>query len=818
MPAAPMPPAAPAPPLPAADRSWAQLAATLRAENPLDLADAFIRLGLRTPALELLETTPSDARAESLFAQALSLPDDSYPAARRLAAARANVDALRSRGIDLTPALDAWSRSLDDEEWLLASDGNIVRRDASTRRWTRLRDERSEARAIALPADLTSGDLQQTRPITIEGIDPPWLLQRIADATPPSQNGHRPRIQIVQSDISELLNGLACADLSAILSDERVRLFVGDTAAEALKADLRARFDTIIAGPLIRNPSLRAPSTPSVESAISEAAHEQGLEHDRLTRHIAARYGSRDPAWWRERFGSALSRKGPALRVLVPTCRYSTFVRHSAEDLADACRALGHEALVVMEPDDSSRMSSVAYLRAFERFEPDLVLMINYTRSALGPAGSARVPFVCWVQDAMPQLFDKAAGSASGPLDFLAGYTADRLFTDFGHPRERAFHTSVGVSPRKFHRAAVSDSSCARFECEIAYVGHQSETVDDFHARQSATLGRNPAIQRVIDLIRGRIIAIASDTMSGVIHARIDDAVRSSIREISNAEPDPRLFAVLLNQYAMPLADRAYRHETLEWAADIARRRGWRLRLFGRGWDRHPTLGAFAAGPLEHGEDLRACYQTAGAHLHAAILSPVHQRPVECALSGGLPLVRFNIDEVHSTRYWLLSRASAQAPPDCCSLESRRPRWWVWNHAPLLEFASLCGHLGLPIDPAVELQDWAEAALRRIGPMQPENLAHWLYAGLNEACFCDRSSLEARLTRAVERPQWRRAQSEAMAFRMSASMTTDAILAQLLAFIADRLGGAPSPAAASRRWPGPPDVQRDVSGLITPGA
>lgn len=134
MPAAPTSPAAPAPPLPAAHSAWAHLAGSLRSENPLDLADSLVHLGLRTPALELLATLPAEPSAAALLAQPRSLPDDHYPAARRLAVARANVEALGARGIDLTPALDAWSRSLDDEQWLLASDGNIVRREALTRR------------------------------------------------------------------------------------------------------------------------------------------------------------------------------------------------------------------------------------------------------------------------------------------------------------------------------------------------------------------------------------------------------------------------------------------------------------------------------------------------------------------------------------------------------------------------------------------------------------------------------------------------------------------------------------------------------------
>ncbi len=67
----------------------------------------------------------------------------------------------------------------------------------------------------------------------------------------------------------------------------------------------------------------------------------------------------------------------------------------------------------------------------------------------------------------------------------------------------------------------------------------------------------------------------------------------------------------LLHQVVRPLMDRMYRHQGLEWAAQIAMRRGWRFNLYGNGWEKHPTLGRFARGSIEHGEELRAAYRAA---------------------------------------------------------------------------------------------------------------------------------------------------------------------------------------------------------------
>src|ERR1700759_5080621 len=96
-------------------------------------------------------------------------------------------------------------------------------------------------------------------------------------------------------------------------------------------------------------------------------------------------------ACWSGRFHEAAS-GGPPLRVLVPTCRYSTFIRHSSADLVEALKSAGCEAELLIEPDDATHFSATAYLRRLAAFKPDLVVLINYTRSQLGTFFPKNVP------------------------------------------------------------------------------------------------------------------------------------------------------------------------------------------------------------------------------------------------------------------------------------------------------------------------------------------------------------------------------------------------------------------------------------------
>ena len=70
------------------------------------------------------------------------------------------------------------------------------------------------------------------------------------------------------------------------------------------------------------------------------------------------------------------------------------------------------------------------------------------------------------------------------------------------------------------------------------------------------------------------------------------------------------------------------------------------MRVFGRGWDRHPTLSRFAAGEIANGYDLRCAYQAATINLQVNGYGSLHQRLLDCVASGGFVLVRYNPTDV----------------------------------------------------------------------------------------------------------------------------------------------------------------------------
>ncbi|HVZ94297.1 MAG TPA: hypothetical protein VG797_07295, partial [Phycisphaerales bacterium] len=226
------------------------------------------------------------------------------------------------------------------------------------------------------------------RPIVVEGVLPPWVLVRFWEGTKPGITGARGRIWVVEDDPIELMDGLAQADLTEVIADARVTFVVGPGVAEKLRDQLGAKIELSMPGSHVSSRAMAgsAPATAGIAggrgSAVVEAIRAlhttQEAEHRRLITEVNSIYAGRDRAWWARRYAHATRpASDEPLRILLPVSRYSTFVRHSASDVAESLRAMGHEARVLSEPDDASRLASIAYLREFASWKPDLVVLIN---------------------------------------------------------------------------------------------------------------------------------------------------------------------------------------------------------------------------------------------------------------------------------------------------------------------------------------------------------------------------------------------------------------------------------------------------------
>lgn len=764
-------------------RALAELPARSGLAEPI--AENLIALGLRTPAAEVLDQSGTDAPA--LRARLSSMRDDRFPLEARRQLLLQNLRRVQreSAGADLQPLAARWLA--DEAAWdvLATNTGSVIRRPAGSldpRGWLWFAEQRTAARAFA-EQHFASQDPDDIGPVTVEGVNPPWILAEIARATPASPTGHRPLLRIVQRDAAELFEGLSLLDLDAALGDRRARWYVGEDAGDHLAQELADHAELRTTGPSTSISTLRAAAQPSVSGVIESAGAAQQAELAELRARVER---DRDAKYWAARFGRALAEDSPEpLRVLIPSCRYTTYVQHAAEGLAQTCRDLGWQAEILIEPDDASHLSAIAYWRAAERFDPDLIMPVNHPRATRPEAFPRDVPFVCWIQDRMMHLYDRAIGEAQTSLDFVCGQLTPAMFGSYRYPRERAIAVPVLPNEAVFD-APTEPADTDRFACDIACVTHHSETPDAMHERLvaegaagdprfgAALAAMRPAVEHALDQIT------REPSTPGLLAAARDALGRAGLPNTAQAP------SRLIEHYARPLLERMVRHRTLAWTAAICARRGWKLGLYGRGWDGHPSLASHALGEVAHGGDLRACYAGARCHLHIATTSLVHQRVMECALSGGLPIVQLThtnlSDPIHA-----LSRDGVRESQAVDSDE--RGAWFSIDSSPTLAAeASARERIGLPVDTRVRVPKSRLPELispsRRLAPGPTD-----LLGDLADIGFIDERTLEARLERAIGDEAWRRDRSASIAERVRASASQRSFASELVGFVHASLAG-----------------------------
>lgn len=801
------------------------------ADVRLLLAEAYAKLGLKTAAGEQIRALPTQViehpRVIEAAKRIAAMPEDGVTVETLGATLKQNLDALamrRGSPVDLRSCMAAWRTRAEGREHFRSVCGKMIWRAVSrggeeVAAWERFGDVAAALEGVELPFQPTvagAAGSSYPPPVIVEGAEPPELLSRVLRATMPSGDGYRALITIVQSDPLQLCDGLMQADLSAMLSDDRVRVFLGARAGEQVRAEVMRG---VLAGERPVGISMTIPTchprvSPSPSEIIGEVERAYAAAFDQARNQVEAVYRARDRAWWARRFAG---RAEKPLSVLLVTSRYTTYVRHVMADLGDALARQGCAVRVLEEPTEHATFDRLLCQRVVAESAPDLVVIANFPRSALGEAMPKNVPFVMWLQDLMPQQQSRVVGEGMGALDFVMGNVREEMFQQWMYPRARALAAPMSVSSRKFHDGAVGAIG-DRFACEVAYVSHHAEPARLLHERKVREAGATPGLAAVLEALYPEVVRVGESPVGdGSIGPRLHALVRDALLD-GRLSADDRSVALITGVYAYPIADRAIRHQTLGWAAEICRSRGWRMNLYGRGWEKHPTLGGYARGELPHDEELRCAYLCARAHLHVSAHTAIHQRVFECALSGGIALCRLIADDLSLLEY-LAGAAACRAGAEGRVDRSRVLPGGYFMHeysdaAPEVgRYGELCERLGLARPKCVHFNGIHIERLRSSDGEGIDGVGLALtdlFPEPERVLFHDANGLERLLVSAVRDDAWRRDVGGGLAGRAKERATIDALGVRMLEFVGARL--AHGDATDGRRWYDGVPIHERVSG------
>lgn len=622
-------------------------------------------------------------------------------------------------------------------------------------------------------------------PVVIEGVGLGSHLPLYTSATLHTMNSSSPFVYQIETDLSALAVALHLCDWTELISDPRVILCVGDDAYEQLDASIARYPDAPLPKSLVWTPQWTAESGSRAESVLRQHAEARHNRIAEIRDELNATYADRDKRYWARRYAAAMNGNGPALRVLSITCRFTTVLQYSTRDALAALESLGCETRVVIEPDDQSHISPIAALSEIRSFEPDLVLLIDHTRSSQPGILLDNLPVLTWIQDRLPWLFDAKVGQAIGELDFVMGQGKRDLVGKYAYPAERFYKCEMATDVARLTTPLPDETDASRFDCEIAFATHASETPEAFVESRLAECD-NPKGRAIIgDIVKGLDQRLRDGTLNGALNfdvflEQIEDERGTSL---SIAARDS-----LIDQFARPLAERMIRQQTLRWAANWARATGGRLHVYGDGWENHPEFAEFAKGTLEHGPELGEAFRRAKVNLHAGCNLALHQRVLDGLAAGGFFIVRRHAGDiglplVRAMREYIWRRG--KAPPTTCYGDDLPAPWYG-------EFDRLSRMKG--VDPARPVE-FTETNLARIDAICANKdivVADQLWPSFESLTFAGEAEFVEVLEYYLTRPRYRRQTASQMRKGVIEHFGYEPRMREVLQFVATCLAGEPS--------------------------
>jgi hypothetical protein len=622
----------------------------------LEALRGLTRLGLGGPARELLRDGRLDTAGVDVAALrrcVAQLPTGRVPWERCAGTLQRNLQALM-RGRPHLEVLESDIRgALRTHELYRSLDGQMhlsTRPTDGTRRWVPGLVDWGPIASMEIPVG-PSGP-----PAAVTGLGLNGLVERVCDATRGAEGLQQQPVYIIEPDPACLAAWLAAEDRRPVLCQERVHVFAGPGAHADLERFLEENEDLLPPGASLFGPGWADAAHRTEQVARCVVARREAALASFVELHRCRAAGRTTTAW--------AARLGPGATILGVTSRFTTMLRYSMRDIGEALEALGYTFRMLVEASDHRCHTTLTTSRAVCESDPALVILINHLRRE-HPVSFGEVPILTWVQDPVPELLCAEAGDSIGPHDFVCGFYAERCVRDLGYPARRFFPVPFfPVSARRFHEGPLPPGSAERYAADLAYVGHYHGSVREIC--DEARRGLPEKLRPVLDAISCEVLKrVAQGRHVGASEAA---AIVDAAAAEAGARLPPALAAHLANFFAYRIFDIHFRLETLGWAAQWARRRGRRLRLYGRGWERHPELRPFAAGPVEHGVESRLACRGAALSIQTIPVGLCHQRTFEALLSGSLVLARYSPDNfaglsVEEFRTWC-----GEGSPACGSL------------------------------------------------------------------------------------------------------------------------------------------------------
>ena len=330
-------------------------------------------------------------------------------------------------------------------------------------------------------------------------------------------------------------------------------------------------------------------------------------------------------------------RNRKALRILLMTSRYTTYVQYATRDMADGFRQLGHEIFILKEEDNAGNgIRHDTSLKLLCEFQPDIVFCIDHLRYEYRWIPQHLI-FVAWIQDTLPEVMSGEHIKKMTDRDFLLTEVVSEDLVEVGYKDVVRFPVHVNTKVFK------GDPENVQYEHDISNVCHApqmypfpQETLDELFkgAPEGSRITRNTLYQMIAEQIPE---PFNPSSYKLVNYSDYREFLKPYFQSILPGREIPDYFFQRIGTVICNFICKTF---VSKWIVDA----GYSLSIFGRGWDEMPDFPEFkncARGVVYHGKQLGEVYNKTKINLSVASLFTSQHRAFEVIASGGFLLVGY---------------------------------------------------------------------------------------------------------------------------------------------------------------------------------
>lgn len=327
-------------------------------------------------------------------------------------------------------------------------------------------------------------------------------------------------------------------------------------------------------------------------------------------------------------------------RVLVDTCRWTTFLKYCAADFEKAFAGLGCQTRYLIEENDVQNTLPGLQWRELEEFKPDFIFMVSHARPS-APYLPRELPFIGFIQDKCgPMLrLDDLSEHISRQDLFVSGFRAFQSYIEAkGVPHEQIFVMPIPADETMFHPVDDDRPADERFASDIGFVKHGHAHAECVQQEFLEQRFRKPDDGGLLRYLEGIFEDLYKATCFQGEKRQYEGQMQQFVAERLAAGIGPELrqqIAQFVSQFYIVVYSAAWRCQFLE-AIDQA---GLQLSLYGGGWNEHARLAHLYKGPVARGRELNYVYNFNRINLSINHSATAHQRLSECGLAGGFMMV-----------------------------------------------------------------------------------------------------------------------------------------------------------------------------------